>query len=209
LAFLYRRPGDEEFVVSGRTMRYFWPVNTSSVKFAPITPPAADEYAPYYGKYVSLIEGRDLIAIMQDQLVTLPKFLSKISEKESEFRYEPAKWSIKQMLGHVIDTERIFAYRALRIARNDHTALPGFEQDDYVRYGPFDGCRWTDLIEELGLVRTSNLSLFKGFDEEAWMRRGTASGNEVTARALGYMMVGHALHHRNVLQQKYLPLLGS
>jgi uncharacterized damage-inducible protein DinB len=188
-------------------MRYCFPVNTPSIKSAAITAPAATEYAPYYGRYVSLVEGNDLVAIMQEQSVTMQRFFSSISEKDAELRYDPAKWSIKQMLGHVIDTERIFAYRALCIARNDRTPLPGFEQDDYVRFGPFEHCRWADLIDEFGAVRTSNIALFRGLDEEAWMRRGTASQNEVTVRALGYMIVGHGMHHRNVLQQKYLPLL--
>lgn len=178
------------------------------MKSPAIGPPSSNEYAPYYGRYVSLVEGSDVVESMREQLVSLRKFLSSISEKDADFRYEPTKWSMKQMLGHVIDTERIFAYRALCIARNDRTPLPGFEQDDYVRFAPFESCRWADLIEEFGAVRTSNLALFRSLDEEACMRRGTASQNEVTARALAYMIVGHATHHRNILQQKYLPLLG-
>ena len=172
-----------------------------------VPPPAPDEYAPYYGKYTSLVEGADIIATLEAQLPELTRFLISIGEDNAEFRYAPEKWSIKEVLGHVIDSERIFAYRALRISRNDKTAIEGFEQDDYVRFGPFAHCRFPDLIEEFGHVRKSNLALFRSLDESAWNRRGTASANPVTVRALAYIIAGHVIHHRNVLEKKYLPLL--
>lgn len=110
---------------------------------------------------------------------------------------------MKEVLGHLIDTERIFAYRALRIARNDKTPIEGFEQDDYVRYGPFAHCGLADLAEELGQVRTSTLSLLRRLDEEMWMRRGVANQNEISVRALAFVIAGHELHHRAILQQRY------
>jgi len=172
-----------------------------------ISPPSPDEYAPFYASYVSLAGGGDIVATMEKQLHELTAFFSARNEQDAEFRYAPGKWSIKEIVGHVIDTERIFAYRALRISRNDKTPIEGFEQDDYVRFGPFGNCQLTDLIEEFGHVRRSNLALFRSLDKDAWMRRGTASNKEVTVRALAYMLVGHAAHHRNVLEQKYLPQL--
>jgi hypothetical protein len=170
-----------------------------------ISRPPADEYMPYYGKYISLVTGDDILASLQNQLRDTVKLLTSISAQAAEFRYAPEKWSIKEMVGHVIDTERIFAYRALRIARNDRTPIEGFEQDDYVRYGPFGECRLSDLIEEFGYVRNASLALFRGLNHEAWMRRGIANKNEISVRALAYVVAGHELHHRTVLQEKYLP----
>ena len=107
------------------------------------------------------------------------------------------------MLGHMNDTERIFAYRALRIARGDQTPLPGFEQDDYIAPGRFDGRPWKQLVDEFAAIRGSNLALLRGFDEEAWRRQGTASNSPVTVRAIGYIIAGHERHHMNVLKDKY------
>jgi hypothetical protein len=187
-------------------MRQFTIVTTNPPSFA-IAAPNSQEYAPYYGKYVSLVQSSDILAVIESELREFPNFLRLFSEEDANFRYEPGKWSIKEVLGHVIDAERIFAYRALRISRNDKTPIEGFEQDDYIRYGPFLHCRFADLIEEYGYVRNANLMLFRSLDEEAWGRRGTASGNEFTVRALAYIIAGHVLHHRNVIQQKYLPFL--
>jgi hypothetical protein len=111
---------------------------------------------------------------------------------------------VREVAGHMIDAERIFAYRALRIARGDTTPLPGFEQDDYIRGGSFDKIRWSALIEEFDLVRRGNILLFSGFSEEAWTRTGTASNAPVSARALAWIIAGHELHHRQVIEEKYL-----
>jgi DinB family protein len=172
-----------------------------------IAAPGSEEYAPYYGKYISLVPGSDILAVLESQLAAFPEFLRSFREQDAEFRYEPEKWSIKEVLGHVIDAERIFAYRALRIARRDKTPIEGFEQDDYVRYAPFSHCRFADLIEEFSCVRKANLILFRSLDTDAWTQSGTASGNGVTVRALAYIIAGHVLHHRNILEQKYTPVL--
>jgi hypothetical protein len=170
-----------------------------------VSPPLPTEYAPYYGRYISLVTG-EVFAALQAQARETSAFLSAHTEADGNLRYAPEKWTVKQVLGHVCDTERVFAYRALRIARADQTPIEGFEQDDYVRNGPFIDCRFSDLIEEFVSVRHATLSLFRGFDADAWMRRGVANKNEVTVRALAYIIAGHELHHRRILQEKYFAL---
>lgn len=173
----------------------------------PINAPQPGEYDPYYDRYISLVSGNDIVVILQQQAKDAVALLSSLSEQDGDFRYAPEKWSIKEVLGHVIDTERIFAYRALRVARNDRTPIEGFEQDDYIRYGPFQHCWLADLIEEFGFVRNATIALCRNLDEESSMRRGVANKNEISARALLYTIAGHELHHRKVVKEKYLPPL--
>ncbi len=135
--------------------------------------------------------------------------LSSLGERQGNYRYAPDKWSVKEVLGHVIDTERIFAYRALRIARNDKTPIEGFEQDDYVRAALSGNRTLAGLIEEFSAVRHAGLLLFRSFDPEAWVRKGIASQKEISVRALVYVIAGHELHHRKILQEKYLLAAGS
>jgi hypothetical protein len=165
--------------------------------------PEPDEYAPYYGKYVSLISGDDILAILEKHPPELAALLSTCTEADGDFCYAPGKWSVKEVLGHVIDTERVFSYRALRIARNDQTPMEGFEQDDYVKYGPFSQCSLAALVEEFKSVRLATLSLFRGLDAAAWLRRGVANKNGVSVRAIAYIIAGHELHHRKILQERY------
>jgi len=173
-----------------------------------ISTPESSEYVAYYGRYISLVSGNDILTTLRSQLPETVKLFSTLSEASGELRYAPDKWSIKEMLGHLTDSERVFAYRALRIARNDRTPIEGFEQDDYVRYGPFHQCRLAELVEEFEHVRHASIDLFRGLNQEAWTRRGIANKNEISVRALAYIVAGHELHHRNVLREKYLPLLG-
>jgi len=135
--------------------------------------------------------------------------LSSLGERQGNYRYAPDKWSVKEVLGHVIDTERIFAYRALRIARNDKTPIEGFEQDDYVRAALSGNHTLAGLIEEFSAVRRAGLLLFRSFEPEAWVRKGIASQKEISVRALVYVIAGHELHHRKILQEKYLLAAGS
>jgi hypothetical protein len=165
--------------------------------------PAPDEYAPYYDKYVSLISDGDILATLEKQPSAIASLLSTRKEADGDLRYAPGKWSVKEVLGHVIDTERIFSYRALRIARNDRTPMEGFEQDDYVKYGPFAQCSLATLVEEFKSVRLATLSLFRGLDEAAWVRRGVANKNQVSVRAIAYIIAGHETHHKKILQEKY------
>jgi uncharacterized damage-inducible protein DinB len=165
--------------------------------------PQPGEYASYYERYISLIQGEEILQTLDEQRREMLLLLSCRNEKEGDFRYAPEKWSVKEVLGHICDTERIFTYRALRFSRADATPLAGFEQDDYVRNGPFGQRPLSDLIEEFIAVRRGTISLFRNLDEASWMRRGIANKNEVSVRALAYIIAGHELHHRRILEEKY------
>ena len=166
--------------------------------------PDMTEYAPYYEKYTSLVPDGDVIATLSSQLEVTLSTLRGLTEAQGDSRYAPGKWSIKELVGHMIDGERVFSYRALRFARNDRTPLPGFEQDDYVRAGNFGKRRMSDLADEFEQVRRATLSLLRSLDDEAWLRRGVASDNEVSVRALAYILAGHETHHMQVLRTRYL-----
>jgi hypothetical protein len=168
-----------------------------------IARPQPGEYAPYYDRYISLVPGADILDTLDQQRRQTMMLLCGRDDEDGDFRYAPDKWSAKEILGHVCDTERIFAYRALRIARADATPLAGFEQDDYVRNGPFAQRPLADLIEDFIAVRRATLSLLRNLDEAAWSRRGIANKNEITVRALAYIIAGHELHHRRILEEKY------
>lgn len=165
--------------------------------------PEPGEYAPYYDRYISLIPGTEILATLDSQRRQMMLLLSGRDEADGDFRYAPDKWSAKQVLGHVCDTERIFAYRALRIARGDRTPIEGFEQDDYVRNGPFVQLPISEIIDDYIAVRRATLTLLRNLDEPAWTRRGIANKNEVSVRALAYIIAGHELHHRRILEEKY------
>ncbi len=166
--------------------------------------PARTEYAPYYERYVSLVPKGSILKTLDEQMELTLAVLAKIDESRAGHRYAPGKWSIKELVGHIIDAERIFAYRALRFARNDRTELPGFEQDDYITNARFDACQLKDLAREFELVRKSNLLMLSHLDEDAWQRSGRASDYEVSVRALAYIMAGHERHHMEVLRTRYL-----
>ena len=168
-----------------------------------ISRPEPSEYAPYYERYISLISGADILGTLEAQRRQMLILLCGRDEADSDFRYAPDKWSAKQVLGHVCDTERIFAYRALRIARGDRTPIEGFEQDDYIRNGPFEQISLCDQIEHYIAVRRATLTLLRNLDETAWLRRGIANKNEVSVRALAYTIAGHEIHHRRILEEKY------
>jgi hypothetical protein len=166
--------------------------------------PNANEYAPYYERYVSLVGGEDIEQILAAQAPDSITLFSRFSEEKGEFRYAPGKWSVKEVIGHLTDSERVFAYRALRIARADQTPLEGFEQDDYVKNGPFSQISVAALIEEFAHVRSATTSLFRNLTGEEWSRRGVANKVEVTVRGLAFIIAGHELHHRKILEERYL-----
>jgi uncharacterized damage-inducible protein DinB len=168
-----------------------------------IARPQPGEYAPYYDRYISLVQGEDILDTLDQQRRQTMLLLSGRNDEDGDFRYAPDKWSAKEVLGHVCDTERIFAYRALRISRADATPVEGFEQDDYVQNGPFAQRPLADLVEDFIAVRRATLSLLRNLDEPAWSRRGIANKNEVTVRALAYTIAGHEMHHRRILEEKY------
>ena len=166
--------------------------------------PQPGENAPYYDRYISLVPGDDVLAALDEQRRQTLLLLSGRSEADGDFRYAPDKWSLKELLGHLNDTERIMRYRALRISRNDSTPIEGFEQDDYVRNSSLGKRPLADLMEDYIAVRRATISLFRNLDEPAWSRHGVAADNEVTVRALAYIIAGHELHHRRILEEKYL-----
>jgi hypothetical protein len=178
-----------------------------SEKHIPLVRPQPTEYASYYEKYISLVPGADAIGVLEAQRMLMTQLLGARSEREGNFRYAPDKWSLKEVVGHIADTERIFAYRALRIGRGDTTPIEGFEQDDYVKNGGFTERSLADLTDEYDQVRGATLALYQGFATAAWARRGVANKNEVTVRALAFIIAGHELHHRRILEENYLPAI--
>lgn len=166
--------------------------------------PEAGEFLPYYGRYIDLVAPGDILTTLTQQMSDTQALINSLPASVGTYRYASEKWSVNEMVGHLMDSERIFVARALRFARNDSTALPGFEQDDYVRNATFDDYVLAELASELESLRRSTVLFFTHLSEDAWMRRGTANGAEVTVRALAYIVAGHELHHREMLQTRYL-----
>lgn len=165
--------------------------------------PQADEHNPYYSRYISLVPESGILDTLRRQVKETQAMLKSVSEEQGNYRYAPGKWSVKEVVGHLSDTERVFGYRALRIARNDQTPLAGFEENDYVRFGPFAHRTLAELVDEFAAVRQSSLFLLSQLGPEAWVRRGTANNSPISVRALAYIMAGHELHHRALLKDKY------
>lgn len=158
----------------------------------------------YYDSYIDRVRDKEPLKVLEDQMNSTQDLFTSISDEKGNFAYAEGKWTIKELIGHLIDSERVFGYRALRFARGDKTELPGFEQDDYVAAADFSKRSLSDLAEEFYLVRKSNLLLFKSFSEEELSRTGIANGGEVSVEALLYIIVGHENHHINVIKEKYL-----
>ncbi len=170
-------------------------------------PPDSSEYNPYYAPYVSRVGDEDVLEALSSDLAYVQKVLGPLTEKQAAYRYAADKWSIKQIVGHLIDSERVFTYRALRFARGDDTPLPGMEQDDFVAGGAFDERALSDLLEEFAAVRTATIHLFTAMNALAWMQYGIASGYPFSVRALAHITAGHVRHHMAVLEARYLPQL--
>lgn len=166
--------------------------------------PQRNEYADYYHTYISKVPEGDILEILQAQCNETTKKLAMIDEAKAEYRYAPGKWSIKEVAGHLIDTERLFSFRAMSFARNDPGPFPGMEQEDYIRYGNFNARTLADMTEEFRLQRQSNILLFRSFEDTVSLRRGMASGFEFSVRALVYIVAGHELHHFGILKERYL-----
>jgi uncharacterized damage-inducible protein DinB len=169
--------------------------------------PQQGDYALFYEEYVALVPSGDFLEILLNQQRDLVRLLSPLTEEQAEFRYAPGKWSVKEVLGHISDTERIFAYRMLRIARGDQTPLASFEQDGYIQNGNFSARKLADLLDEFSAVREATISLVRSLDDAAWLRRGNASQKEVSVLALAFVIAGHERHHRVLLEERYLPAL--
>lgn len=166
--------------------------------------PKEGEYLPHFSRYIALVPEGDILSTLSKQNESTLALLRGLSEGQAGFRYAPGKWSIKELVAHLSDAERIFADRALRFARADPTPLPGFEEDDYVRNGSFDRFTLEGLAAGFADVRRSTLSLLKLMPPEASLRRGKANNAEISVRALAYVIAGHELHHMNVLRTRYL-----
>ena len=165
--------------------------------------PQPDEVPSHYVGYIERVPESDPVAVLAAQIGVTAALLRGLSETDALKRYAPGKWSVKEVVGHLADTERIMAYRALRIARGDETPLPSFDENAYVPPAKFDARPLTDLVADLRTVRASTLALFRSLDGDAWRRRGTASGKPVSVRALGYMIPGHERHHVEILKTRY------
>ena len=166
--------------------------------------PEKEEYAEYYETYISLVEETDIVAALENQIAELNNLFATISEEKADFRYAEGKWSIKELFGHLIDGERFFSYRALRISRADKTPMEGFEQDGYIENSNFNSMKLSDLFAEFSHLREANLIFFKNLTDEAWLRTGTASDMPFSVRALAYISVGHIRHHIRILRERYL-----
>ncbi len=171
---------------------------------APFGRPSADEYAPYFDRYIKLVPTDDLVGFTRDQIAETTALLSSISEEKAGSAYAPGKWTIKEVLGHMIDTERVFQYRAMSIARLDPTPLPGFDQDVWNPNGGFNECSFASLLDQWTLVRKAFVSFLESLPKDALLRRGRASDLPCSVRALCFIPAGHTVYHLAILKERYL-----
>lgn len=166
--------------------------------------PLHEDYPEYFHTYVKLVPDGAIKDILVEQQKITEELINTITDTQANSRYAPGKWSLKEVFGHIIDTERIMSYRLLRIARGDQTPLAGFEENSYVDHAHYDQRSMSDLLEEYKSVRHASITLVNGLAEEAWDRRGIVNENPMTAGALAYVLTGHALHHLNIMKERYL-----
>ncbi len=166
--------------------------------------PDPTEYAPYFERYLARVPEGDVVDLLAQQIEETVRLLSGLSEERARYRYAPGKWSVKEVVGHMADTERVLSYRALRFARGDETPLPGFDENALVANAGFDARPLADLLGEFEAVRRATVALFRGFPPEAARRRGVANEKTVSVRALAYIIAGHERHHRDILAERYL-----
>jgi hypothetical protein len=166
--------------------------------------PQADEHVEYYSRYISKVPDGDLIAMLRDQIVDTVGLLRGLNDEQANYAYAPGKWTIKEVIGHIADAERVFQYRALTFARAPGSSLPGFDENAWVPTGAFGRRTLADLLEEFQVVRASTVQLARSFDEEMLKQRGSANGNDVSVRALLYIIAGHERHHAALFRERYL-----
>lgn len=166
--------------------------------------PQAGEFPVHFQPYIALVPDGDLVHVLKEQIEQVYERLASVTEEQGLYRYAEGKWSLKEVLGHMTDTERIMSYRLLRIARGDVTPLPSFEEQLFVSNANFDRFMVKELLEDFNAVRAATLSLIRGLDETAWQRMGHYGGGEGSARSLGYIVAGHAIHHLNIIAERYL-----
>ena len=177
---------------------------TNAVTEQRIARPEEGEYLPYYGKYISLVPDGDLLETLRGQIAETLALLRAIPEARASHRYAPGKWSIKEVVGHMADVERVMAYRALRVARDDKTPLPGFDENAYVPAANFERRSLASLANELAQVRSATIAFLETLDAVAAARQGTANNAPISARALAYIIAGHERHHVALLRERYL-----
>jgi uncharacterized damage-inducible protein DinB len=165
--------------------------------------PDTSEYAPFYHGYVMAVPEGDVVELLRSGGHELLEVIRRIPEERGGHRYGPDKWTIREVVGHLIDAERIFAYRALRFARGDQTMLPGFDENEFVKTAGSDQRTLSDLARELEAVRESTALLFESLPDDAWIRKGSANGKEMSVRALAYVAAGHPRHHLRILRERY------
>lgn len=165
--------------------------------------PTENEYAPAYQNYVAHVTEDDILPAMRSQIDALDVLLDRVPPERETFAYAEGKWTIRQIIGHLIDGERVFGYRALCIARGETQDLPGFDENEYMPNAPYEHVELEDLLSEFRLVRLSTIAMLRTLDETAWTRMGMANGAPVSVRALAYIMVGHTRHHMGVLRERY------
>jgi uncharacterized damage-inducible protein DinB len=168
-----------------------------------MTRPTESDYSTAHAAYVALVPEDDILSAMEQQSSAMQKVLASLDETKAAHRYGEGKWSVREVIGHIADAERIIGYRALAIARGDEQPLPGFDEQSYVANANFDDWKLGDLAEQYALVRRANIVFFKNLRPEAWERRGTANQAPVSVRGLAYVIVGHERHHLQVLRERY------
>jgi hypothetical protein len=168
-----------------------------------MTRPLESEYAPYYHGYVAHVGEEEILPVLRSQLDHLDVLLGQVTPERETYAYAEGKWSIRELVGHLIDGERVFGYRAFCIARGENQDLPGFEQNDYIAAARYYSIDLEDLLSELRLLRLANLAFMRNLDESAWARVGTANDAQVSVRALAFIMAGHVRHHMGVLRERY------
>ena len=165
--------------------------------------PASGEYKPYFDRYISLVEEDDILGLLERQIAEIHALLGSLSEEQSQYRYAEGKWSVRAVVDHLIDAERIFGYRALAVSRGDTRELPSFDENEYAAASDADRRDLPSLLDELAGARRSNLAMMRRFDDGAWSRTGTAGGGPISPRALAFIIAGHQRHHARVLQERY------
>ncbi len=165
---------------------------------------SANEFNPYYGQYIELAKEHPLLKGLEASMTETIAFLEAIPSDRLEYRYDSGKWTIKEIIRHLIDTERVFAYRAMRFARNDKTELPGFDQDAYILPSKANEQSLSDLLKEYRSVRLATIAMFQGFNDTMLRSKGTANKSPMSVRAAGFVIIGHEKHHANVIRKKYM-----
>jgi hypothetical protein len=165
--------------------------------------PAPSEYASSYAGYIAALPDGDILRILEQQIAELRQLAAGTPADRETFRYDDGKWSVREVVGHMIDGERVFSYRTLRFSRGDQTPVPGFEENQYVAASTFDRRPLSSLVDELALLRQANLALLRGLAPEDWTRTGTANGHAISVRALAFIMAGHVRHHLSILRDRY------